>query len=236
MSDDTALQLSDLRFTYPDGVQALSGVSFAVTQGERVALLGPNGSGKSTLMLHLNGILTGEGAVTVFGTRLERSTLKDVRRAVGLVFQNPDDQLFCPTVFEDVAFGPRNMGLRGEDLHSRVRESLAAVSMSGYEERSAFHLSFGEKKRIAIATVLAMRPRLLVLDEPTANLDPRGRREILQLLIELGGTQIIATHDLHFAERLCTRAVILHRGVIVAEGACGEIIHNAALLDAHGLS
>ena len=240
--NDIAVQLTDVRYAYPDGTVALRGVSFAVARGERVALLGANGSGKSTLLLHLNGILArhggqaGHGGVSIFGLEVGKSTLKEARRRVGLVFQNPDDQLFSPTVFEDVAFGPRNMGLRKGELAERVRESLAAVGLTGYEERSAFHLSFGEKKRISIATVLAMRPEILVLDEPTSNLDPRRRREILTLLKELGGTQIIATHDLDFAEKLCQRAIVLERGEVVAQGAIADIVGDAGLLETHGLA
>ncbi len=234
--NDIAVQLTDVRYAYPDGTVALRGVSFAVARGERMALLGANGSGKSTLLLHLNGILENHGGVSIFGIEVGKATLKEARKRVGLVFQNPDDQLFSPTVFDDVAFGPHNMGLRGDDLCERVRESLAAVGLSGYEERSAFHLSVGEKKRISIATVLAMRPEILVLDEPTSNLDPRRRREILALLHELGGTQIIATHDLDFAGKLCHRAVVLERGEVVAQGPVGDIVCDAPLLERYGLS
>lgn len=239
--NDIAVRMQDVRYAYPDGTVALRGVSLSVARGERVALLGANGSGKSTLLLHLNGILAhpggqaGHGGVSIFGIEVGKSTLKEARKRVGLVFQNPDDQLFSPTVFDDVAFGPRNMGLRKEELADRVRESLAAVGLSGYEERSAFHLSFGEKKRISIATVLAMRPEILVLDEPTSNLDPRRRREILTLLQQLGGTQIIATHDLNFAGKLCHRAIVLERGEVVAQGPIAGILRDTVLLEQHGL-
>jgi len=236
--DDAALVLSvrDLTYRYPDGQPAIEGITFDVTAGERLGVLGANGAGKSTLLLHLNGVLEGDGHVRVAGMTLEKRNLKAVRRKVGLVFQNPDDQLFCPTVYEDVAFGPRHMGLAESEVRARVDEALAEVGMAGSEKRSAFHMSFGEKKRVAIATVLAMKPAILALDEPTSNLDPRGRREFAALLRALGGTQIIVTHDLDFARSHCTRALVLSHGRKVADGATGEILGNDALLGEHGLA
>ena len=199
-----------------------------------MALLGANGAGKSTLLLHLNGILQSPG-VKVCGLALERRNLKAIRQKVGLVFQNPDDQLFCPTVFDDVAFGPRHMGLGEADVELRVARSLAQVGLTGQRGRSAFHLSVGQKKRAALATVLAMAPELLVLDEPTSNLDPRGRKEVRRLLQELGGTQLIATHDFTLVRELCQRAIVLSRGRKVADGGVEEVLGATALLEEHGL-
>jgi cobalt/nickel transport system ATP-binding protein len=236
MNDNVAIEIEDVHYAYPDGTQALNGISLCVRTGERVGLIGANGSGKSTLLLHLNGILRGRGSVRVLGQPVDGSNLKEIRQKVGLVFQDPDDQLFCPTVFDDVAFGPSCAGLRGEALAERVREGLAAVGLSGYEERSAFHLSAGEKKRVSLATVLAMRPEILALDEPTSDLDPRRRREILELLLELGGTQVIATHDLAFAGKLCQRCILLDGGRVAAEGAAADILGDGGLLERHSLA
>lgn len=236
--DDAApvLSVRDLAYRYPDGQPALEGITFDVSAGERLGVLGANGAGKSTLLLHLNGVLEGDGHVRVAGLPLEKRNLKAVRRLVGLVFQNPDDQLFCPTVYEDVAFGPRHMDLPEPEVRARVAEALAEVGMAGFEKRSAFHMSFGEKKRVAIATVLAMKPAVLALDEPTSNLDPRGRRELAALLRSLGGTQIIVTHDLDFARAHCTRALVLSHGRKVADGRTGEVLGDETLMGEHGLS
>ena len=175
MNSPTALRVDDLHFTYPDGTDVLRGVSFSVDEGESVAIIGPNGAGKSTLLLHLNGILRGEGRILVFGTALEDRSLAEIRNRVGVVFQDPEDQLFLTTVGQDVAFGPANMKLPPEEIAERVGSALEAVGMPGYEDGSSHHLSFGQKKRIATATVLAMRPDILVLDEPSSNLDPKAR-------------------------------------------------------------
>ena len=228
------VQLKALTFRYPDGTPALDCITLDLARGERVALLGANGAGKSTLLLHLNGILQSPG-VKVCGLALERRNLKAIRQKVGLVFQNPDDQLFCPTVFDDVAFGPRHMGLGEADVELRVARSLAQVGLTGQRGRSAFHLSVGQKKRAALATVLAMAPELLVLDEPTSNLDPRGRKEVRRLLQELGGTQLIATHDFTLVRELCQRAIVLSRGRKVADGGVEEVLGATALLEEHGL-
>jgi len=185
------LSLRGLSYRYPDGTEALKEVSFDLREGERLALMGPNGAGKSTLLLHLNALLDGDGNLEVDGVALSKATVRIIRQKVGLVFQNPEDQLFCPTVFEDVAFGPRNMGLPDIEVERRVRGSLKAVGLEGFERRNPAHLSIGEKKRAAIATVHAMRPPVFVLDEPTSNLDARGRRGVLDLLLSLGGTQIL---------------------------------------------
>ena len=220
-----------LRYRYPNGVVGLDGVDLSVTQGERVAVLGPNGAGKTTLMLHLNGLLAGDGALDVAGIR----DVRELRAAVGLVFQDPDDQLFMPTVGEDVAFGPLNLGLTRDEVTARVRVALAAVRMSHVEDRAPHQLSLGQRRRVAIATVLAMRPRLLVLDEPSANLDPRARRELLEVLDSFDRTMLVVTHDLPFAARLCERAVILSGGRVAADGPCAEILADEELLAAHDL-
>jgi len=232
-----------LSFTYPDGQRALDGLNLAIRDGEKVGLIGANGAGKSTLLLHLNGILPCSGPSTslraggirVLGMKVEKANLKAIRQSVGLVFQNPDDQLFCPTVGDDVAFGPRQLRLPEAEVAARVEMSLAAVGLRDFEARSAFHMSFGEKKRVAIATVLSMNPKVLALDEPTSNLDPRSRKELIRLLRQLGGTQIIASHDLDLVKTLCDRAVLLSKGKAVAEGAPEKILSDTALLEAHGL-
>jgi cobalt transport protein ATP-binding subunit len=231
----TVLQVRDLRFSYHDGQPALRGVSFQMCEGDKVALVGPNGAGKSTLMLHLNGILNGQGDVTVGSKRLTRENLPAVRAMVGLVFQNPDDQLFSPTVFEDVAFGPLHMGLPMDEVEARVEAALDSVKMAGFRNRLSHHLSMGEKKRIAIATVLSMGPQILVLDEPSAGLDPRGRRTLINLLRELPITMLVSTHDMRLVQELFPRTIVMDEGQIVADGRTRDILENEALLTAHGL-
>ena len=231
----TVLQVHDLHFSYHDGHAALRGVSFQMCEGDKVALVGPNGAGKSTLMLHLNGILNGQGEVRVDGKRLTRDNLPAIRAMVGLVFQNPDDQLFSPTVFEDVAFGPLHMGLPMQEVETRVQAALEAVKMSGFGDRLSHHLSVGEKKRIAIATVLSMDPQILVLDEPSAGLDPRARRTLIHLLHELPITMLVSTHDMKLVQELFPRTIIMDEGQIVADGRTSDILENEALLTAHGL-
>jgi cobalt/nickel transport system ATP-binding protein len=230
-----AIRARGLSYGYPNGSQALHGVDLHIRHGERVALLGPNGAGKTTFMLHLNGLLTGSGALEVAGLYVGRDTLRELRARVGLVFQDPDDQLFMPTVAEDVAFGPLNMGLGREAVAARVAEALGAVRMAHVADRAPYQLSMGARRRVAIATVLAMHPALLVLDEPSANLDPRARRELLDLLAALDRTLLVVTHDLPFAAELCERAVILSRGRIVADGPCSALLADAALLAGHDL-
>jgi cobalt/nickel transport system ATP-binding protein len=231
------IEVENLTFRYPDGRLALENISLHVAPNERVALVGPNGAGKSTLMLHLNGILHSEqGQIRVGGLLLDDKNLGQIRAWLGLVFQNPDDQLFSPRVFQDVAFGPLHMGLPEDDVRARVERALAAVGMDGYADRMSFHLSMGEKKRIAIATVLSMDPQILVLDEPTAGLDPRARRNLIQLLMTLDQqTMLISTHDMRLVAELCARTVVLDGGRLVAEGPTGDILYDADLLEQHGL-
>ena len=228
-----AVHASGLRFRYPNGVSGLDGIDLHVTHGERVAVLGPNGAGKTTLMLHLNGLLSGEGELEVAGIRVGDGDVRDLRAAVGLVFQDPDDQLFMPTVAEDVAFGPLNLGV--EDVRERVDSALAAVRMEHVIDRAPHQLSLGQRRRVAIATVLAMQPRLLVLDEPSANLDPRARRELLEVLDGIDRTMLVVTHDLPFAAQLCERAVLLSGGRIVADAPCADMLRDEELLAAHDL-
>jgi cobalt/nickel transport system ATP-binding protein len=230
------IEVRDLQFNYPDGHPALRGVSLHIEPGEKVALVGPNGAGKSTLMLHLNGILRCQGGeVRVCDLPVQEATLGKVRAAVGLVFQDPDDQLFSPTVFEDVAFGPLHMGLPEAEVRRRVEAALQAVSMTAYRDRVSHHLSVGEKKRIAIATVLSMDPEILVLDEPSAGLDPRARRGLINLLLSLPQTMLVSTHDIRLVQEVFPRTVIMDGGQVVADGATGQVLGDAALLEAHGL-
>lgn len=229
------LDIQDLHFSYPDGRKALRGVSLFINPGEKTALVGPNGSGKSTLLLHLNGILRGDGEVHVCGKELTDDSLKQIRALVGLVFQDPDDQLFSQSVYEDVAFGPLYMDLPKEELAQKVRQALEDVGMAGSEARVPHHLSEGEKKRVAIATVLSMDPEVLVLDEPTAGLDPRGRRELIQLLRGLPQTMLVATHDMRMVAELFERTVIIDEGKVVADGPTAQILAEPHLLEVHGL-
>lgn len=233
--DGDVLTIEDLHFHYPDGHEALNGVSLKLCEGDKVALVGPNGAGKSTLMLHLNGILAGEGDVIIGNLRIEPGNLPVVRSLVGLVFQSPDDQLFSPTVFEDVAFGPLHMGLPEDEVRARVDEALEMVNMEKYRDRLSHHLSVGEKKRIAIATVLSMRPQILVLDEPSAGLDPRARRSLINLLRDLPITMLVSSHDLLMVRELFPRMVVMDEGKIVADGLTLELMEDEALLESHGL-
>jgi len=247
-----ALEVRDLHFRYADGqgahapqvgradhAEALRGVSFSIADGEAVALIGPNGAGKSTLLLHLNGLLPearGERCcVYVQGKAVAPENLREIRRQVGLLFQDPNDQLFCPTVFEDVAFGPEQLGLSPAEVRARVAESLSVVGLAGFEQRAPHHLSVGQKRRVCLAGVLACKPSILVLDEPTSNLDPRTRREVRRLLGGIAITKLIATHDLEFAVQLCPRVIVLDQGVIVAQGPTPELLADEDLMLRHGL-
>jgi cobalt/nickel transport system ATP-binding protein len=225
-----------LHFTYPDGYEALRGLDLSVAQGEKVALVGPNGAGKSTLLLHLNGIhLPSHGTVRVGGLTVEPATLKRVRAEVGMVFQDPDDQLFSPTVFDDVAFGPIHMGVDPAEIHGRVERALASVGMSGFERRLPHHLSVGQRKRVSVATVLSMDPSILVFDEPSAGLDPRGRRELIALLRGLPQTLLVSTHDMRLVAEVFPRTIVMDGGLIVADGDTSAILGDDGLLEAHGL-
>ena len=231
-----SLRVSGLAFAYPDGYQALFGVNLEIERGERVALLGPNGAGKTTLVLHLNGLLSGGlGTVEVAGLPVQKENYPEIRRRVGVVFQDPDDQLFMPTVRDDVAFGPANQGLSGDELDHRVMEALGLVGMADFADRPPHHLSFGQRRRVAVATVLAMRPEILVLDEPSSNLDPASRRELADILRSLDITVLMVTHDLPYALELCPRSVILSDGVIVADGVTRDLLMDDALMRANRL-
>ncbi len=230
-----SIEVENLSFAYTDAHVALRNVSLKINPGEKVALVGPNGAGKSTLILHLNGILRGKGKVQVCSLPVEEKNYKRVRAMVGLVFQAPDDQLFSPTVYDDIAYGPLYQGLPLPEVEARVLEALAAVRMEDYARRVSHHLSMGEKKRIAIATVLSMKPEVLVLDEPTAGLDPRSRRSLIKLLDELPLTMLVSTHDMLMVRELFPRMVIMDEGKIVADGETQALLNDTALLEAHGL-
>ena len=236
MTDDVAISVEDVHFTYPDGHEVLRGLSCQLRHGEKVALIGPNGAGKSTFMSLLNGVeLPTQGRVYVGGMEVKKDTLATVRRKVGIVFQDPDDQLFCPTVFDDVAFGPLNLGLPAEEIQARVSESLALVGLTGFEGRSSFHLSFGERKRLALATVLSYQPEILVFDEPSTNMDPLNRRRLISWLRSTDKTMLLCTHDLDIALDVCSRCIVLVNGVIVADGPSKEILYDRKLLEANNL-
>ena len=230
------LRFDDVHYRYPNGYEALCGVSFRITHGEKVALVGANGAGKSTLLLHTNGLLIpSQGEVVMGGIKLTRRTLPLVRQSVGLVFQDSDNQLFMPTVEEDVAFGPSNMRLEPEEIRRRVTEALDAVGALDLRGESPFRLSGGQKKRVAIATVLSMEPSVLVMDEPTSNLDPRARRQIIDLIRRFGHTTLIATHDMEMVLDLCDRTIVMKEGRIVADGSTRHVFGDLALLEECGL-
>lgn len=230
------LELTNVGFRYPDGTVALADLSLRLADGERVAVLGANGAGKSTLLQLLNGLLRGSGGVAVDGLVLGPATLRQIRQRVGLVFQDPDDQLFCASVRDDIAFGPRQAGLSGDAVQERVDEALAAMRIGSLASRHPHHLSLGQKKRAAIAAVLAMRPSLLVLDEPSASLDPRTRRELIALLAALPCTLLVASHDLALVRELCPRSIILDTGRLAADGPTAELLGDSDLLACTGLS
>lgn len=230
------LRFNDVSYTYPNGFKALSHITFTLTHGEKVALLGANGAGKSTLMLHTNGLLMPtSGTVSVGDIPLTRKTADTIRQTVGIVFQDPDNQLFMPTVGEDVAFGPENMQLPREEIERRVVQALEQVDALPLRHKSPFELSGGQKKRVAIATVLSMEPSILVLDEPSSALDPRARQQIIRLIRKFEHTVLIATHDMRLAAELCPRSIVLHRGTIVADGSTREILQDKSLLEKYAL-
>ena len=223
------IKINKLEYTYPDGTQALKGINLSIFEGESVGLIGPNGAGKSTLLLHLNGILRGSGKVEIMGLEITDRNLDLIRSKVGLVFQDPENQLFMPTVFDDVSFGPINMMLPKAQVQTSVNQALREVGMQDSLNRPSHHLSFGEKKRVSIATVFSMRPEILALDEPTSNLDPRGRRNIIKLLKGINKTKIIASHDLEMISKICSRYVFLDKGVIVKSDSTPESLSNLFL-------
>ncbi len=237
MSQPAVIAVDDLHFTYPEGQPALDGISFEVAGGESIGLVGSNGAGKTTLFLCLSGVLVPRArSLHVGGLDVcQADQRRRLASRVGIVFQNSDDQLFNSTVFDDVAFGPLNLGLAPDEVRRRVTEALAEVGMTGQEERVPFHLSGGEKRRVALAGVLAMRPAVLLLDEPSMSLDPRGRRELIRLINQLGGTRIIASHDLEMILQTCGRTLLLDRGRIVAAGNSRTLLADAKLMDDHGL-
>ena len=234
-----AIEVGQLTYTYPGGTDALQGISLTVQQGECVALIGPNGSGKSTLLLHLNGVLPeqlqGDPRIHIMGEPLTSTTVSRIRRTVGLLFQDPDDQLFCPTVYEDVAFGPQQFGIPESEVRESVKQTLKDVGLEGFENRSPHHLSGGEKQRVCLAGILACQPQVLVLDEPTSNLDPRGKRELKVLLKSIPVTKVIASHDLEMVLDLCSRAYLMDGGRIVASGSTVDLLSDEDLMLRHGL-
>ncbi len=231
------IDVRSLSFQYPDGQPALRNISFSIAPHEKVALVGANGSGKSTLLLHLNGILRSRtGMVSIHGMPLSDQTIPQIRAAIGLVFQNPDDQLFSPRVYEDVAFAARYQGLSEEEVGQRVSAALHAVRMEGYAQRLSHHLSIGEKKRIALATVLTMDAPILALDEPSAGLDPRARKDLTHLLRQFTDkTILISTHDMRFAAELCERVIVMDAGEIAADGPAHILLHDRDVMERHGL-
>ena len=234
--NDYAVRLTRLTYTYHDGSKALDGIDLDIEKGERMALVGPSGAGKSTLLLHLNGVLGGHGTVRILGRTVNDNDLRQIRKDVGLVFQDPNDQLFCPTVYEDIAFGPLNLSVPEREIPPLVEKALRDVGLEqSIRQRSSHHLSYGERKRVALATVLVMQPSILALDEPTSNLDPRTRRHLIELMSEISATQIVATHDLELVLSLCPRTVVLDRGKVWANGETRKILSDARLMEDHGL-
>ncbi len=234
--NDYAVRITRLTYSYPDGTRALESIDLDVRVGERMALVGPSGAGKSTLLLHLNGVLAGSGRIRIMDKSLSKSNLREIRRQVGLVFQDPNDMLFCPTVYEDIAFGPLNLAVPHHEIQARVERALLNVGLNqSVGNRSSHHLSLGERKRVSLASVLTMEPSILALDEPTSNLDPRNRRHLIGLISGLQATLMIATHDLELVLELCSRTVLMDRGKIWADGPTRDLLANASLMDEHGL-
>lgn len=235
MNTEEIITVENLSYSYPDGAKALDNICLKVFEGDCLGIIGPNGAGKSTLLLHSNGILRGSGLIKFYDKIISDENLGDIRKMVGLVFQDPEDQLFMPTVKDDVGFGPINLGYNKKDVENSVIEALQHVDMLGAKKRVSHHLSFGEKKRIALATVLSMKPSVMALDEPTSNLDPRGRREIIHTLTKFDKTKIIASHDLDMVFELCNRTIILDKGKLAADGPTKEILSDKTLLEKHNL-
>lgn len=229
------IEIKKLNYTYPDGNPALKNIDMDIFAGESVGIIGPNGAGKTTLLLHLNGVLRGNGRINILGMNLDNKNLKKIRSMVGMVFQDPEDQLFSPTVFDDVSFGPLNMKLLPEQVLARTKEALAQVEMAGFENNSPHHLSFGEKKRISIAAVFSMKPEILVLDEPTGNLAPQLRRKLMGLLKTIKKTVIIASHDLDMVLELCDKVILLNKGKIIKNAKTMEVLKDKKLMESNGL-
>ena len=232
---EKAIEIENLSFSYPDETACLHNISFSVNKGETFGLIGPNGAGKSTLLLHLNGVLRGEGLVKIFGKTVSKDNIKLIRKQVGIVFQDPNDQLFMPTIYDDVAFGPLNMGLDCAEIEHKVIRTLKDVGIEGYKDKSVEKLSLGEKKKISLASILILEPDILALDEPTSNLDPGTRRTLLRMLHSITKTKIIATHDLDLVFGLCCRVALIDKGIIVAEGGTLDILSDKELLEKHNL-
>lgn len=229
------VEVENLSYSYPDKTVALKNISFSVSRGESWAIIGPNGAGKSTLVLHLNGVLRGEGKVKVFGEVISKKNLKRIRSKVGIVFQDPNDQLFMPSVFDDVAFGPLNAGLEKAEVERKVQTVLKDLKLERYQQKPPFHLSLGEMKKVSLATVLVLDPEILVLDEPTISLDPGTKRSFIQILKKIKKTKIIATHDLDLVYKLCSKVILIDKGEVMAEDNALEILKNKKLLEAHNL-
>jgi len=233
---EKAIAIRGLNYSYPDGTKALKGITLNIAEGESVGIIGPNGAGKSTLLLQLNGILRGAGNIKIFGTEVEEKNYGKIRGMVGVVFQEPDNQLFMPTVFDDVAFGPLNMGLAKEQVGERVEDALTKVDMLPAMRKTSHHLSFGEKKRVSVATVLSMSPKVIALDEPSSNLDPKHRRGLIDLLNSFDMTKVVVTHDLDLVSKVCSRVIIIDRGEITADGLAADILNDRELLAKHDLA
>jgi cobalt/nickel transport system ATP-binding protein len=230
-----AVQITGLSFSYPDETKALENINFSLEEGESLGIIGPNGAGKSTLLLHLNGVLKKDGAVRIFGEVIGKQNIKKIRRKVGLVFQDPNDQLFMPTVFDDVAFGPLNLGMEKEKIKEKVTSALSQLGLTGYKTKNPSHLSLGEKKKVSLATVLVLEPQIIVLDEPTANLDPGSKKSFIHTLKKINKTKIIASHDMDSIYDLCTRIMLMNKGRIVAQGNAENILQDKELLEANNL-
>jgi cobalt/nickel transport system ATP-binding protein len=230
-----AIEIQNYSYKYSDGVQALSNISLSIGHGERAALIGPNGAGKSTLLLAMCGFLNGSGKVIIDGIELNKSNIKSIRRLLGSVLQNPDDQLFMPTLFDDVAFGPLNMNLPADEVKRRAEDALAQVGLAGQGHRPPHHFSAGQKRAAAIATVLSMSPKIITMDEPDSSLDPRSRDKLIELLLKLDQALVIATCNMDFVARLCTRAILIDEGKVIADGHAHVVLSDSVLMKSHGL-
>ena len=230
-NQNTAITLDGVSFVYPDGIKAVDGISFKINKGEKVALIGPNGAGKSTLITLLNGVLTARGRINICGKNVDKKNMKWIRSNIGIVFQNPEDQLFCPTLYDDIAFGPQNFGVPDSQIDERVHYALAETGLAGFENRSALQFSFGEKKLASIATIISCQPEIIALDEPSSNLDPYHRRKIIDWIKRSEKTIILTSHDLDLVADTCQRILMMRTGKLVADGTAQEILTNRTLLE-----